>query len=137
MSVDHASGQDTPTAKLAAEIAIDQPTLVRAVRRSSARICSTQDCWRPSLAPTGPWSATSTTRSGSSSPGRVMRSRRTCSRACSTGWASPTLTWRWSAWPTRGPMSEELPAQGKERPARRRAKWKGRCWAACVRPPAR
>jgi len=39
MSIDHASGQATPTAKLAAEIAIDQPTLVRAVCRSSARIC--------------------------------------------------------------------------------------------------
>ncbi len=39
MSIDHASGQDIPTAKLAAEIAVDQPTLVGAVRRSSARIC--------------------------------------------------------------------------------------------------
>ncbi len=39
MSIDHTSGQDTPTAKLAAQIALDQPTLVGAVRRSSARIC--------------------------------------------------------------------------------------------------
>ena len=39
MSIDHASGQDPQTAQLAAEIAIDQPTLLRAVRRSSARIC--------------------------------------------------------------------------------------------------
>ena len=39
MSIDHASGQDTPTARLAAQIALDQPTLVGAVRRSSARIC--------------------------------------------------------------------------------------------------
>jgi hypothetical protein len=39
MSIDHASGQDTPTAKLAAQIALDQPTLADAVRRSSERIC--------------------------------------------------------------------------------------------------
>ncbi len=39
MSIDRASGQDTPTAKLAAQIALDQPTLTGALRRSSARIC--------------------------------------------------------------------------------------------------
>ncbi len=39
MSIDQASGQDTPTAKLAAEIALDQLTLVGALRRSTARIC--------------------------------------------------------------------------------------------------
>ncbi len=39
MSIDQASGQDTQTARLAAEIALDQPTLVSALRGSSARIC--------------------------------------------------------------------------------------------------
>lgn len=39
MTIDHADAQDTPTAKLAAQIALDQPTLVGALRRSSARIC--------------------------------------------------------------------------------------------------
>jgi hypothetical protein len=39
MTIDQASGQDTPTATLAAEIALDQPTLLGALRRSAARIC--------------------------------------------------------------------------------------------------
>ena len=39
MSIHHASGQDTPTAKLAAEIALDRPTLIGALRRSSERVC--------------------------------------------------------------------------------------------------
>jgi hypothetical protein len=39
MSLDHASGQDTATAKLAAEIALDRPTLTGALRRSSQRVC--------------------------------------------------------------------------------------------------
>jgi hypothetical protein len=39
MSIDHASGQDTETARLAAEIVLDRPTLTGALRRSSQRVC--------------------------------------------------------------------------------------------------
>jgi hypothetical protein len=39
MSIEHASGQDPITVRLAAQIAIDQPTLLSALRRSSERIC--------------------------------------------------------------------------------------------------
>jgi hypothetical protein len=39
MTIDHASGQDTDTARLAAEIAVDQPTLLSSLRRSSERTC--------------------------------------------------------------------------------------------------
>ncbi|SRR6266540_5766636 len=39
MTIDRASGQDTETARLAAKIALDQPTLVGGLRHSTARIC--------------------------------------------------------------------------------------------------
>ncbi len=39
MTIDRASGQDTQTAKLAAEIALDHPTMVGALCHSCARIC--------------------------------------------------------------------------------------------------
>jgi hypothetical protein len=39
MTIDRPSGQDTKTAQLAAEIALDQSTLVVGLRRSTARIC--------------------------------------------------------------------------------------------------
>ncbi|HZD71932.1 MAG TPA: hypothetical protein VFA45_24360 [Actinomycetes bacterium] len=38
MTIDPTSGQDTETAQLAAAIAVDEPTLIGALRRSSARI---------------------------------------------------------------------------------------------------
>ncbi len=49
MTIDQTSGQDADTAQLAAEIALEEPSLLPALRRNSERICRYAGLLEPEL----------------------------------------------------------------------------------------